>query len=216
MRVTSLSLLFAIPVVAVLVLSGCTATDSASGSSGSNQSGADTQDPSFTGPVPSFAGAWASEFTSAYRLTTTDFERLALDDESISDAEFSEMESTFNSCLEDQGLTFESFKPHGGYDFGLTQGITPEQGNRIADECSASSGVNTVGYLYFAMQRNPQNLDEATIMADCLVRSKVAPKGYTGADYLRDAPTMSFPSADGPEGAAALEACAADPLNLFG
>lgn len=165
--------------------------------------------------VPEFSGEWAGEFSSAYRKSTSDFERKALLDEKISDAEFAEMETRFQRCLADQQITFSGFKTDGAFDFRFADGFDPDKANAITDSCSASTGVNTIGSLYFAMKRNPQNLNEATIMAACLVKKNAVPQGYSADDYNRDAPEFSFPFSEKNNGQKSYDECSDDPLGLL-
>jgi hypothetical protein len=166
------------------------------------------------GAVPSFSGPWAADFTSAYRSASSDFERKALADGSISDSEFAEMENRFKTCLTSHQMTFSGFKPGGGYDFHFGGGNSGAA-NQAADKCSASSGLNTVGSLYFGMLRNPQKLDEATIVAACLVKKGAVPAGYSASDYARDTPTESYPFSNKTTGDKSLDECTSDPLDLL-
>lgn len=193
-----------IVISSVLVLSGCSPSDSTVGDS--------STPPRVTAAA---AAGWKDEFADASRRARTDFERSALADGRITDAEFSEMENGFAGCLRDHNVTFDGFGVGGGYGFTPRTGTTTEEANSIADDCSARSGLDTVGYLYFAMQRNPQNLDEATITAACLVKKKVVPPSYSARDYSRDAPTQAFPFSDKTSGDKALEQCSTDPLGLL-
>ncbi|GIT79934.1 hypothetical protein LLS1_16030 [Leifsonia sp. LS1] len=202
----SASLFWAAFLTVALSLSGCSQPPS-SAPPASVQGGS-------TGPE--FAGPWADEFGSVFRRATTEFERTALADGRISDAEFAEMENRFTTCLTERNVTFGGFKPGGGYEFRPGAGVSSEKANTIADDCSASSGLNTIGYLYFAMQRNPQNLDEARLMAACLVEKKAVPAGYSAADYDRDSPDMTYPFISDSAGDHALDECSADPLGILG
>ncbi|NEN07895.1 hypothetical protein G3T36_18725 [Diaminobutyricibacter tongyongensis] len=165
--------------------------------------------------LPEFSGPWAGDLTYAFRKASSDFERNALSDGTISEAEFAEVENRFITCLRAGGLTTAGINPGGSLEFGFPPEMGPDKANRISDNCSASSGYDTVGSLYFAMRRNPQNLDEAKIAAACLGRKGVVPRGYDASDYKRDVPTMAFPFSDPDEGREALEACSADPLGLL-
>ncbi|WP_434316147.1 hypothetical protein [Leifsonia sp. P73] len=188
-------------IASALVLTGC---------SGPGETAGERPDR----PAPGGAG-WESEIADAVRHATTDFERNALADGRISDAEFAEMENGFVECLRDRNVTFGGFGPAGGYGFTPGPGTTTAEANGIADECSASSGLDTVGSLYFAMQRNPQNLDEASITAACLVKKKVVPQTYSASDYARDTPTRAYPFTDAARGEKAMEECDTDPLGLL-
>lgn len=63
--------------------------------------------------------------------------------------------------------------------------------DRIHDDCQKQT-AGTVELIFTGMKKNPQNEDITEVMAACLVRSKLAPAGYSGADYYRDAP-KNFP-----------------------
>lgn len=203
------SLILLLAVAAIPALSGCAqATQETLPQSDGDASTSQT--------VPGFVGPWADEFTSAYRKATSDFERQVLLDGTVSDDEFSEMEHAFSTCLGDKRIGFTGFKPGGGFDFTAAKGMANDEANRITDDCSATTGVNTVGTLYFQVKQNPENVDGATVMASCLVRMRVVADGYTASDYNRDAPTMSFPFRDETAGQRALETCGTDPLGLLG
>lgn len=162
-----------------------------------------------------FSGPWADELSSVYSRAATEFERDALRDGVVSDSEFSEMETRFSRCLASRSVAFNGFQRGGGYEFRPTGTTTTEEANKQADACSAESGLDTVGYIYFAMQRNPDHLDDAEIMAQCLINRKVVPRDYSARDYTRDSPGMTFPFRDGRAGEKALNECAVDPLGLL-
>jgi hypothetical protein len=167
-------------------------------------------------PTPAFTGPWAEDFASAFQQATSDFEQEALADEKISDQEFAEMENRFSQCLTDHRLTFSGFEPGGSFEFGFAGGMKSDEANRISDDCSASSGLNTIGSVYFQIQRNPQNLDWNTIVAACLVKKKVVPEGYSASDYSRATAATSSPFPRGSASDSAHNSCSADPLGLLG
>jgi len=191
----------------LVLLVGCAATGESVTAGGVAESG--------KGDVPSFTGPWAEDFSYMYGKATTDFERKVLVDEKVSDAEFAEMESRFRACLSSYQIIFSGFKPGGGFSFDFPEGMGSEKANKLTDDCSASSGLSTVGSLYFMVQKNPQHLNEATIMVECLAKKQVVPPGYSASDYDRDTPTMSFPFENKDLGKKALEECSADPLGLL-
>lgn len=166
--------------------------------------------------VPDFSGPWADELAEAYTNATSDFERQALSDGIVTDAEYAEMEERYRACLGRKGIGFTGFNADGSHDFQAAKGMTAEAANKVADDCSATSGVNTVGMIRNFMRSNPQHLDMATIMASCLVKKGVVPRGYGADDYSRDAPAYSFPFLDKDAGRTALTTCSVDPLGLLG
>lgn len=195
-----------VALAAIAPLSGCASSEPRASSHGST--GGDASTPTFSGP-------WADEFLSAFRASKSEFERNVLADGVVTDGEFSEMQDRFAKCLTAHDIQFKGFNAAGGYDFDFGERMSAAEANAAADTCSASSGLDTVGSLFFAMHRNPKNVDEATLMADCLVRKKMVPKGYTAGDYTRDAPEMSFPFTSKDSGIEALNACSTDPLGTL-
>lgn len=73
---------------------------------------------------------------------------------------------------------------------------TDEDGDRANAanlDCGSDSGYIELCSLRNSLLRNPENLDENTIMAACAVRQKIAPQSYTAKDYARDIENWSFP-----------------------
>jgi hypothetical protein len=188
----------------ILLVSGCSPAGEAS-------SGAEItiDDVKFTGP-------WASEFAEAYGKAENPFVKGALKDGRISDREFSEMEEKFRSCLADASVGFDGFGPGGSYHTTNLDGISTESNNEATERCSREVGEYPISPFYFRVKANPQNLDDVTITAECLVRKKAVAPGYTAKDYKRDAVDFSFPFLDEEEGRRVLEVCTYDPLGLIG
>ncbi|ALJ18684.1 hypothetical protein [Microbacterium sp. No. 7] len=166
----------------------------------------------YDGPVPEFSGPWADEFASSYRKSTSDFERAALEDGEISDAEYVELQERFRTCLAEGNIAFTEFNPDGSFQYQLLGGTSPDEGNEVVTACAVSSGQRTLGFLYVEAHRNPQKLVEAELIAACLVEQGAVEKGYTADDYMRG----SFPFVDEEKGEELLDYCSADPLGLLG
>lgn len=165
--------------------------------------------------APHYSGPWAEGFASAYRDAHSDFERKVLEDGKISDAEFDEMQNKLKTCLNEQGIDFTTIKSDGSFGFKLAPNMASSTGNKIVDECDATSGFNTIGFLYLGMQRNPQNLPDNAIIARCLVKNKAVPPNFSTQDYDRDAPNSSFPFLDKKKGPGILAKCSTDPLDIL-
>jgi hypothetical protein len=189
--------------VSMLLITGCAGTSQPTHKPNSK-----------SGPVPEFTGPWANEFRDAYQDATTKFERTVLEDENISDQELSEMRSKLKQCLVSSGFSDIHFSDGGELQFSQPSSLSSEQVNERAQDCSASSGEDSIGALYSWIRRNPKNLDEDKIMAECLVRKKVVDRSYSAKDYKNDSPTQSFPFIKS-GGSAAFDQCVADPLGLF-
>lgn len=156
-------------------------------------------------------GPWATDFADAYSRATTEVERAALQDGEISAQEVSDMRGRFVGCLSAEGVSEVSFASDGSFSFQLPTGANPDAVNAQVDECSVSAGEVTIGALASWIERNPQHLDESTIMAACLVRQGVVDKSYSAIEYAEDVPTQDFPFiAAG--GDAAFRECNATPL----
>ena len=198
----------------ILRLIGAVAIVGVAASACGTSSPGDASSYAYTGPVPSFEGPYAAEFEEYYRSTESDFARRVLADGQITDAEYAEMEERFRSCLAEDGITFGGFRPDGGY----TTSLAPNGGDTYAmiQVCSKSSGEDTVGALYSIMRTNPENLDGATIMAECLVKKGVVPPGYDANAYSQHMEGLSDgPSSLPPDLYDALMSCSDDPLGLF-
>ncbi|KQT96277.1 hypothetical protein [Sanguibacter sp. Leaf3] len=196
-------------VLACALLVTATACDSSDGAT-SGQSAQTAQE------LPTFSGPWAGEFTEAFTGASAEFVRTILSDGLITDQELSETRDRFSGCLTAFGITEITFDANGAFSF--TAPDDAEQGS-VEDHvstCSAESGEDTVGALHSWVRRNPENLDEATILAACLVREGVVDPSFSAEDYTNadgDLPLLESVSAG--LGQAAFMLCNNDPLGLF-
>jgi len=168
------------------------------------------------GDVPIFSGPWASDFTSEYtNANNSDFVREILRDEKITDQELAEVRDRNRRCLSAHGFTAIRFHDDGTQELTAPIDADSDVVNKKATQCSDESGDISVGALYSWMRRNPENLDEHTIMATCLVRKGIVDPSYTAQDYARDLPEQSFPYTDPARGETMFRECHADPLERF-
>lgn len=193
--------------MASVVLTGCTAT---------TNNGGPTTEPTaaFTGEVPDFAGPYAADFAHAYASTTSDFVREVLKDGQITDAEYAEMTADFTSCLADQGITFDGFRPEGGF----STSLAPNGGDthEIVNQCMISSGEDDIGALHNFAKKNPDNLDSATITKECLIRKGVVPADYSAEEFAQDNAGRFADFGNLPDDLQkALVSCSSDPLGLL-
>jgi hypothetical protein len=134
----------------------------------------------------------------------------------ITDQELAEVRDRFDACLTSHGFSNIKHSEDGGYEFTMSEGTAQDVMEQQTSECSEEAGENAIGALYSFIRRNPQNLDEATIMAACLVRKAVVDPAYSAKDYAQDAPDQSFPYLPGVDGEAAFNDCNSDPSGLYG
>lgn len=161
-----------------------------------------------------FTGPWASEFSEAYSRAMSDGERAALSDGLISTAEFDSMRAQFTGCLAQHGIDDLAFGVDGSFSFNIASGAGADETRAMVDECSRASGEDTVGALASWIARNPENQDEGTIMAACLVRHHAVADSYTAEKYRQDIPSRELPFTTS-QGEAILRDCEQDPLNLL-
>jgi hypothetical protein len=164
---------------------------------------------------------WSAEIEQARSEATTDFERGALADGTVSDQEYQEVRERLVTCLTDLGYGDVQYSDEGEISASFPPGLHDpgsDAAMALVDEqnaaCEASSGERTVGRLHVAMRRNPQHLDESTILAGCLVERGAVGPGYTGADLDRDGEAGTGIFAE--DFSADFAACNADPLGLVG
>lgn len=190
---------------ATLALTGCTATAFTSPAA------------SATPTAPRIEGPWAAEFTAEWQAATTDVERRILEDGVVTDQEYSEMTERFRACLADAGIEFGGFEPDGSYETTSTPGADQDAAHETVNDCSRTSGEDSVGLLYSWVNRNPEHLDDNAIVVQCLQDSGVVDRGYTAAEYSQDIELESYPFiVDVRTGLAAVEVCESDPLGLLG
>lgn len=189
--------------IALLVLSGCATTGDAQ-----VREGASARE------TPAFEGPWASDFESAYSRAVSTFERSALADGSITDSELAEARERFSTCLKSFGIVDVVFQPDGAFEFTASEGSDPDRVNEQVGDCSEESGEATIGALHAWIRRNPEKLDDDTIIAACMVRKGAVDPSYGADDFARDEPELSFPYLKG-FGDDTFQQCNADPLGRF-
>lgn len=171
----------------------------------------DAPDPS----TPEFTGPYAEEFRSDYESASSDFVRAVLRDGQVTEQEYSEMQSLFAKCLATSGIVIK-LNEDGSFNTTAPKSMTNDTSHAITVRCSKESGEDVIGSLYSFVHRNPEHLDENTIMAACLVRQKVVSPDYSAKDFARDSPAGDFIFVDPTNGRKALETCSSDPLDLLG
>lgn len=196
----------------VAVLAGCTTSPLGSVGGGTADGTGGSRPLDLDGP-------WADAFAQAYERASTDEQRAILADGVVTDAEYAQVHDAFARCLADVGYEV-TFLPSGGM---TIEGGAPDAPDSVLQDLVGTCDdqhVGDVDYLYEQVSRNPENLDEWTIMADCLVREGVVPPSFGRADYeawftsetARDLPY----TVDAREAEVGFAACNADPLGLFG
>lgn len=160
--------------VLAVTLSGCVSgADSSSPTSERDASG--------TG----FSGPWAEEFRTGWNEAVTDLERQILADGVVTEQELIASRETLISCLAAQGVTITFDERGGGETRSDERGVAPEAQGKILEACERETGIY-VDFLYWQGKRNPDNLDEFTIVARCLVDRGIVEPGYSAKDYERD------------------------------
>jgi hypothetical protein len=161
--------------------------------------------------APAFDGPYAAELAQFYGSTDNSFVLAVLGDGVITDAEYAEMTERFRSCLADQSVTFDGFRPDGGYTTSLAPGGADT--HEVVAACSRHSGQDSVGALHDIMTANPDNVDATVAIAGCLVDARVVPPSYTAQDYRNDREGR-FRDVEQLESelAQVLDACMSDPF----
>ena len=188
-------------------LAGCTAAGVASQPSPSATA---TPSPSPTVPgVPKFTGPYAAELAERYAKSRSPFERDALADGKVTDAEEAEMIERFRTCLSSNGHTLDSFKKTGAHEItALNPNEDAEAGRKQIESCEKYAGVYTVGLIYSAVVTDPNNIDLVPKIIDCLKKHNLVGPGYSKSDYEHGLPTFPDHKRD-----AQVTQCNDDPLN---
>lgn len=189
-------------------LAGCTASGVDSPSS---PPATTTPSPSSTVAAgPEFTGPYAAELAERYAKSKSSFERDALADGTVTDAEQAEMIERLRTCLASNGHKLDSFKKTGAHEItAANPDEDGEVGRKQIESCEKYAGVNTVGLIYSAMATDPENTDIVPKIVACLKKHHLVGPGYSKSDYQRGLPT--FP--DDKRNTQVIQ-CNDDPLNL--
>ena len=169
-----------------------------------------TPTPSSTVTGPAFTGPYAAELAERYAKSRSTFERDALADGKVTDAEQAEMIERLRTCLASNGFTLEKYTKTGAQENTiLDDSRDPDAGHEAIESCQWSSGANTVGLIYEQMLVNPQNVDLVPKIIACLKKLHLVGPSYSKNDYQRELPHFPDDKRD-----AQVTQCNADPLNL--
>ena len=175
--------------VAVGLVAGCTASGAA--------------------PSDLVGGPWASELAYYDAATDSAFAHQALADGDISDAEVEEGRALVDQCYRDHGAEV-TYDPYGRATVSVVTGS--EDPMQVMGTCEFADGGVVV--LHGQIRLNPENLDPATIQAECLVERGIVEPGFTARDL------EEFVQVDGaavpwaPSRQEAAAACMIDPLGV--
>ncbi len=147
------------------------------------------------------AKPWADLIKSTYDNARTPAEREALADGTISDTEYAYFQQLIVTCLKKIGVTATWSADHS------LEYVRPDSvSNSAVNKCNKDNGLDLI-VLRDAMNRNPQQLDENTILVDCLKRVKAVDPGYTASMLANGVDVDSFINSS------QFDKCNADPLN---
>lgn len=186
--------------VLMALMTGCSAGEAPDSSSSTEAES--------TAGVPAFQGNFAAEYQEAWKKSKTDDVKAILEDEQITDQEWSQVLKQLETCLDDNGISLTEYKANGSYEVNAG-GMDGEIANQRMGGCEEESGEAWVGYLYRSQTSNPENVPATQLLTECLIRNKAVPASYTEEQYLEDAPNLAFPFTD-EHGFAIFEACNAD------
>jgi len=167
-------------------------------------------------PMPSFEGAYTSEFQSGYIRACSALGRQVLADGVVTSAEMSEMNSAFTQCLTNVGFTQVTILDSGAYSDVSPPALRDdsEAVARLDAQCQATTDWMRITILYHEVIGNPDHADTATIMAQCLIRVGLRPQGYTAEEYMSDLSANVFLSMNmSDEDNVKFDACNKDPAH---
>ena len=170
-----------------------------------------TPSPSSTAAaIPEFTGPYAAELAERYAKSRSDFEREALADGTITDAEQAEMIERLRTCLASNGFELQKYTKAGAEEIKiLDDSRDPDESHEAVEACHWSSGANTVGLIYGQMLINPQNIDLVPKIIACLKKHHLVGAGFSKGDYYRGIPRFPDDKRNGQ-----VQQCNDDPLNL--
>lgn len=156
---------------------------------------------SATAPPTPFSGPWADLLTSTYGIATRE-EREALEDGVIDELEYGYFRDRIVECLDGLGVE-ASFAADSTLEYTNGSGVPEDDINA----CMSEGGIQVLT-MKDAIDRNPENLDEAAIMVDCLSRAGIVGPDYTARDYEDGVDLVTMGEDE------RFIACTEDPLDL--
>lgn len=198
MKSSSLGLLTAATIL-VALMTGCSA-----GAPDSSSSAAPESVPG----MPAFQGNFAAEYQEAWKKSKTDDVKAILEDEQITDQEWSQVLKKLETCLDENGISLTDYKADGSYEVNAGE-MDGDVANQRMGGCEEQSGEAWVGYLYRSQTSNPDNIPATQLLTECMIRNEAVPASYTEEQYLEDAPNLAFPFID-EHGFEIFESCNAD------
>lgn len=125
-------------------------------------------------------GAYYDEIVAAGENAASEFERNVLADGDITRSEYEEAVERFVRCAADRGVAITPVKQGSRYSYEMA---TSADSDQVALDCSVGT-TQQIESLYGELVSNPTNGDYDQLVADCLVRSGLAPEGYTKEEFL--------------------------------
>lgn len=189
---------------ALLWCSGCSAIDD----------GRPDDQSAGEGPHVEIQGPWAAEFEHALASGTSPAESTILADGEVTALELEQAHDGVRRCLADSGLTID-YEADGGFELGASDGRPTsdrfDRADAALQACEAEHDRH-VTFLFEQTRRNPEKLDDATVVAACLVDAGLVGPGYGRADYEADGASGAWSfKADSREG----RQCLLDPLGVW-
>ena len=163
-------------------------------------------------PAPQFTGPWAPELTTAYERAITDEQRRVLEDGLITPAEYEALRQSLVECMSAYGVVV-TLEGDGGMSVDARDASVgdTEVIGAILPNCEAQTTSRLVT-VFEQVSRNPERLDEATILVACMRSSHLVPDDYSVADFQRDIESGVAEQWN----SAADRACWQDPLDILG
>ncbi|MFJ8896638.1 hypothetical protein ACIRCZ_18795 [Leifsonia sp. NPDC102414] len=158
-------------------------------------------------------GPWAAEFAAQYQTSTDKTVRKVLAASVITTADSDAAGATFVACMAARNATVKVDGRGGGFSIPNTNGNTQDE--KVIDPAlqSCQPPFEAIAGLYGRMLRNPQHLNEATIVVKCLIKHGIVAKSYTPKRYEQEMRENTFTFSTRKPAAVA---CFKNPLELPG
>ncbi|WP_124774971.1 hypothetical protein [Micromonospora inaquosa] len=152
---------------------------------------------------------YAPELKSAQKQATSAFEKDVFADLVITKSEFDEAVERYVACAQDRGTKIKAVPVAGGYyNYDL---VKSGEAETVAEECRKGT-IALVEPIYVDRLMNPEKKNIDQLLADCLVRSGVAPEGYSAEQFVIDRAKNFAETSFGPDNPA-VPACLSNPSN---
>jgi len=132
--------------------------------------------------APEFYGPWQDDFKQAYERTENLVARQMLCAGPLTKEDISKLNAAFTNCMYHAGYPDVKVSEYGTLEITTSSDVPSKTLDSAEMKCEDDTGWYPVVSLFNNVRQNPNKDDLDQLIADCLVRVKLEPPGFSGVD----------------------------------